>query len=110
MNALQVNEQPGSYLWHDHSASNRADGLQGALIVLPPNTDIDQFYKTDRVMFLTDWFHGKFVLAAIVCIWLQPSAFLCNSLSNCVQLVCIQTPTTNPKTEDVPCLLQRSIP
>ena len=57
LDALQVNEQPGSYLWHDHSASNRADGLQGALIVLPRTPEALQ-YDEERTLFVNDWFHG----------------------------------------------------
>ncbi|KAL3145498.1 hypothetical protein ABBQ32_003322 [Trebouxia sp. C0010 RCD-2024] len=55
---FQVNEQPGSYIWHDHSASNRADGLQGALIVLPSVPQLPQ-YDAEKTLFITDWFHGK---------------------------------------------------
>ena len=100
MHALQVNEQPGSYLWHDHSASNRADGLQGALIVLPPDADKNQFDKTDRVMFLTDWFHGEFFLLSMsVCNYL----LLCPNVGNCsLQLsvticYCVQMWATAPQ-------------
>ena len=57
---LQVTEQPGSYFWHDHSASNRADGLQGALVVLPSAPEIAQ-YDAEETLFITDWFHGKYL-------------------------------------------------
>ncbi|KAL3136665.1 hypothetical protein ABBQ38_005906 [Trebouxia sp. C0009 RCD-2024] len=58
---FQVNEQPGSYFWHDHSASNRADGLQGALIVLPSVPQLPQ-YDAEETLFITDWFHGNFTV------------------------------------------------
>ena len=54
---VQVNEAAGSYLWHDHSASNKADGLQGALIVRA-NGPEPWTYDEERTLFLTDWFHG----------------------------------------------------
>ena len=54
---VQVNEAAGSYLWHDHSASNKADGLQGALIV-HANGPEPWTYDEERTLFLTDWFHG----------------------------------------------------
>lgn len=55
----QVNEQPGTYFWHDHSAVNRVNGLQGALIVLPHAGRLfSQQYNDDRTLFVSDWFHG----------------------------------------------------
>eukprot|EP00199_Chlamydomonas_sp_CCMP681_P000320 CAMPEP_0119105092 /NCGR_PEP_ID=MMETSP1180-20130426/3149_1 /TAXON_ID=3052 ORGANISM="Chlamydomonas cf sp, Strain CCMP681" /NCGR_SAMPLE_ID=MMETSP1180 /ASSEMBLY_ACC=CAM_ASM_000741 /LENGTH=596 /DNA_ID=CAMNT_0007090057 /DNA_START=170 /DNA_END=1960 /DNA_ORIENTATION=+ len=54
-----ADESPGTYLWHDHSAANRANGLTGALIldlpnVTPPIADpipIDGEFT----VFVTDW-------------------------------------------------------
>ncbi|DBA96798.1 TPA: hypothetical protein ACH3X3_012965 [Trebouxia sp. C0006] len=55
---FQVNEAAGSYLWHDHSGSNKADGLQGALIVHAKGPE-PWTYDEERTLFLTDWFHGE---------------------------------------------------
>jgi FtsP/CotA-like multicopper oxidase with cupredoxin domain len=53
-----VDETPGTYFWHDHAALNRADGLQGALVVLPPPGTKELYsYDADRVLFLQDWWH-----------------------------------------------------
>lgn len=53
-----MNEAAGSYLWHDHSGSNKADGLQGALIVHAKGPEPWQ-YDEERTLFVTDWFHGQ---------------------------------------------------
>lgn len=65
-----MNEAPGSYLWHDHSAIYRADGLQGALIVRPKRSSAGSKQKSQEVakqplmnydaehtLFLMDWWH-----------------------------------------------------
>ncbi|KAK9828854.1 hypothetical protein WJX72_002416 [[Myrmecia] bisecta] len=54
----QVNEPPGSYIWHDHSAANKADGLQGPLIVRSKTSEPWK-YDEERTLFITDWFHGE---------------------------------------------------
>eukprot|EP00877_Chromochloris_zofingiensis_P002265 jgi/Chrzof1/12039/Cz06g19030.t1 len=67
---FKVNEAPGSYLWHDHSAIYRADGLQGALIVRPKRSSAGSKQKSQEVakqplmnydaehtLFLMDWWH-----------------------------------------------------
>ncbi|KAI8468177.1 MAG: Cupredoxin [Monoraphidium minutum] len=51
-----VNEPPGTYFWHDHSAMNRGDGLQGALIVRPAGTKPRAKPPADEhTLFLSDW-------------------------------------------------------
>ena len=53
---------PGTYFWHDHASANRADGLQGPLIVLPakgatpPGTP---HYDSEETIFIQDWFHAQ---------------------------------------------------
>lgn len=57
---FQVNEMPGSYFYHDHSSLNRADGLQGPLVVLP-RKDVPPLVSpapdASDVLFLTDFWH-----------------------------------------------------
>lgn len=56
----QVNETPGTYWWHDHGSLNRADGLQGALIVLPKKKSDELYsYDAEQTMFLQD--HWQYV-------------------------------------------------
>lgn len=59
---FKVDEAPGTYFWHDHSASNRADGLMGALIVSParpaPRNPYPQPHSTHVVM-LSDWWETE---------------------------------------------------
>ena len=62
----QVNEGAGSYLWHDHSGSNKADGLQGALIVHAKGPKPWQ-YDEERTLFVTDWFHGQSCCCCCCC-------------------------------------------
>ena len=45
------------YFWHDHSAFNRADGLQGMLVVRPPGTRVPAAAPRERLMMLQDWWH-----------------------------------------------------
>jgi FtsP/CotA-like multicopper oxidase with cupredoxin domain len=53
-----VDETPGTYFWHDHAALNRADGLQGALVVLPKRGTKELYsYDDQRTLFLQDWWH-----------------------------------------------------
>ena len=69
----QVNEAAGSYLWRDASGSNRADGLQGALIVHAKGPEPWQ-YDEERTLFVTDWFHGQSCCCCCCCccnVWLQ---------------------------------------
>ena len=55
-----VNEPVGTYLWHDHSQLYRADGLQGALIVLPREGGREAWdYDGDFTLLTGDWFHGQ---------------------------------------------------
>ncbi len=55
---LQVNETPGTYFWHDHSSLNRADGLQGAMIVRPANGTKELYsYDDERTLFVMDLWH-----------------------------------------------------
>lgn len=89
---MQVNEAAGSYLWHDHSGSNKADGLQGALIVHAKGPE-PWTYDEERTIFLTDWFHGQFgssllhvVLLACVCLLIE---WLICYLLSCLQFVLI---------------------
>ncbi|GIL43898.1 hypothetical protein Vafri_1486 [Volvox africanus] len=68
---FQVNDPPGTYLWHDHSAGFKGDGLQGALIVYPPRlpgappafpplTVQDLWtYDGEHTLFLEDWYHAS---------------------------------------------------
>jgi FtsP/CotA-like multicopper oxidase with cupredoxin domain len=54
----QVNEMPGTYLYHDHSSQNRGDGLQGPLIVQQrPGTPALNAADGDETLFLADWWH-----------------------------------------------------
>jgi len=51
-----------TYFYHDHTAYNRGDGLQGALIVRPPGTKIGQGLPAqEKVLFLQDceWMMGR---------------------------------------------------
>lgn len=54
----QVNEQVGTYFYHDHSNLNRADGLQGALIV-KERPGSPQLFEADadETLLLSDWWH-----------------------------------------------------
>ncbi|KXZ44185.1 hypothetical protein GPECTOR_71g546 [Gonium pectorale] len=72
---FKVNDPPGTYLWHDHAAGFKGDGLQGPLIVrprraapmppagLPPGApapsvpDLWQ-YDDEHIVFLSDWYHA----------------------------------------------------
>ena len=59
---LQLDEAPGTYLWHDHSTMNRANGLQGAFILdLPRNPPPSPYdpYAGERVMFISDWYNEE---------------------------------------------------
>jgi len=57
---FMVDETPGTYWWHDHGSLNRADGLQGALIVLSKKKSDELYqYDADRIMFLQD--HWQYV-------------------------------------------------
>jgi FtsP/CotA-like multicopper oxidase with cupredoxin domain len=54
----QVNEMPGTYFYHDHSNLNRADGLQGPLIVKErPGSSLLFEADADQTLFLSDWWH-----------------------------------------------------
>lgn len=58
---FQVNEMPGTYFWHDHSSVNRADGLQGPLIVKPKAGTpeiVDGKIQDTFTLFLHDWWHN----------------------------------------------------
>ncbi|KAI8468179.1 MAG: Cupredoxin [Monoraphidium minutum] len=51
-----VNEPPGTYFWHDHSAMNKGDGLQGALLVRSPGTKLGApLPQNEHTLFLSDW-------------------------------------------------------
>ena len=56
-----VNEQPGTYIWHDHATASRANGLQGALIVRVPSTIRQPYGKiaAEHVFLLSDWHHEE---------------------------------------------------
>ena len=57
---VQADESPGTYFWHDHSAMNRANGLQGVLILGMPVLDyeipVPLVEDGEHVVFITDWF------------------------------------------------------
>ena len=57
-----MDESPGTFFWHDHANANRADGLQGPLIVRPkepgPKSPYDPI-KGERVLFISDWYHTE---------------------------------------------------
>lgn len=55
--AFTVNEPPGTYWWHDHSAANRADGLLGTLIVRPKGKAVGKPPANEHTMLLMDWWH-----------------------------------------------------
>ncbi len=59
---LQADESPGTYFWHDHSTVNRANGLQGSLILgLPRDGSVvqpDPPYA-DHLLFINDWFNTE---------------------------------------------------
>jgi len=92
--AWQVNEAAGSYLWHDHSGSNKADGLQGALIVHAKGPE-PWTYDEERTLFLTDWFHGQTCCCrpcpALPCPALPSPALPCPALP-CPALPCPALP------------------
>ncbi len=55
--------QVGTYFWHAHSKSLRAEGMTGALIIENPAEDFQ--YDEERTLMLTDWWHEQVrVLAA----------------------------------------------
>ncbi|GFH25697.1 uncharacterized protein HaLaN_23702, partial [Haematococcus lacustris] len=58
--SFQADESPGTYFWHDHSTMNRANGLQGALIlafprVTPPIVSPYPPVTAEFTMLLSDW-------------------------------------------------------
>ncbi|KAJ9516034.1 hypothetical protein QJQ45_024447 [Haematococcus lacustris] len=58
--SFQADESPGTYFWHDHSTMNRANGLQGALIlafprVTPPIVSPYPPVTAEYTMLLSDW-------------------------------------------------------
>lgn len=54
----QVNEMPGTYIYHDHPSQNRGDGLQGPLMVQQrPGTPALNAADGDETLFLADWWH-----------------------------------------------------
>ncbi|PNW88481.1 hypothetical protein CHLRE_01g031500v5 [Chlamydomonas reinhardtii] len=74
---FKVNDPPGTYLWHDHAAGFKGDGLEGPLIVLPPRAGPPVLpqpgaapawppaaqpdlwsYDGDETLFLGDWYHA----------------------------------------------------
>jgi L-ascorbate oxidase len=58
---FQVNEMPGTYFWHDHSSVNRADGLQGPLIVRAKEGTpdiVDGKIQDTFTLFVHDWWHN----------------------------------------------------
>eukprot|EP00955_Chlamydomonas_euryale_P092169 364685-Chlamydomonas_euryale.AAC.10 len=58
--AFLVDEAEGSYMWHDHATANRANGLQGALIVRQPGDIRPPYqYEDEFTLFLTDWHHEE---------------------------------------------------
>lgn len=57
---FRVNEMPGTYFWHDHSSMNRADGLQGGLIVHRRRDDGSRAIigsDDSQLLLLSDWWH-----------------------------------------------------
>lgn len=48
--------QSGTFWYHSHAASQRADGLYGGFIIHPkaPQTHDDQ---DDRLLLISDWYH-----------------------------------------------------
>ncbi|GAB4813291.1 hypothetical protein N2152v2_000337 [Parachlorella kessleri] len=58
---FQVNEPPGTYVWHGHSGAERTDGLSGPLIVRPKpgSTALYPPYDEERTLLLTDWYHTQ---------------------------------------------------
>ncbi|KAG1675974.1 hypothetical protein FOA52_014218 [Chlamydomonas sp. UWO 241] len=60
---FRVDEAPGTYLWHDHATANRANGLQGPLIVTQPDKNIygpyDKTVAATYTLFMSDWFHEE---------------------------------------------------
>lgn len=59
-----VNEEPGTYMWHDHKNMAVADGLAGGLIVTGPADEAlkELFNVTrDEVLVVTDWFEQNSV-------------------------------------------------
>lgn len=58
---FQVNDVPGTYLWHGHAGVERVDGLQGALIVRPQGADpLASLYDEERIITLDDWYHDLY--------------------------------------------------
>lgn len=55
---FKVDEMPGTYFYHDHSSMNRADGLQGPLIV-KERTGVAPLVasSSDNTLFLSDHWH-----------------------------------------------------
>eukprot|EP00798_Chlamydomonas_sp_ICE-L_P001752 gene1752-33161_t len=62
----RVDESPGTYFWHDHSGTNRADGLQGPLVVyLPKGVGIPYGpIEDERMLFMSDWYHTEAAILA----------------------------------------------
>lgn len=57
--SFTVDEPPGTYFYHDHSQTKRADGLQGMLIVRPKGEPLGAA-KNENVLFLQDWWHSTY--------------------------------------------------
>ena len=59
---FQVNEIPGTYIWHSHVGASSTDGLAGPLIVRPPKGKQAPVpppkYDKEYIMFIHDWYHA----------------------------------------------------
>ena len=51
----------GTHYWHGHVSMERADGMQGPIIISDPNNEdaveLETMYDEDVTVFLQDWYH-----------------------------------------------------
>lgn len=57
-----VDEMPGTYFWHAHAGTLKADGLSGPLIIRPAKGSrepINLKYNAERILTISDWYHTQ---------------------------------------------------
>lgn len=56
-----IAQDVGTHYWHGHVSYERADGMQGPIIIHNPDSDdemeLKQMYDKDVTVFLQDWYH-----------------------------------------------------
>ncbi|KAI5863528.1 putative ferroxidase [Durotheca rogersii] len=51
--------QPGTYWYHSHTNAQYPDGLRGPLIVHDPESPFLDQYDEERILTVSDWYHGQ---------------------------------------------------